>query len=91
LSKSVQLKDIGYDQSFATNALKRLMNQLEERILQTNQLKNASKRFAASLIVLINYWFPVMDIIFVLCVEENDNENNKIRKTFEFNKKMITG
>jgi len=48
LSKSVQLKDIGYDQSFVTNALKRLMNQLEERILQTNQLKNASKRFAAS-------------------------------------------
>ena len=32
-----------------------------------------------------------MDIIFMLCVEENDNENNKIRKTFEFNKKMITG
>jgi len=29
---------------FATNALKLLMDQLEERILQTDQLKNASKR-----------------------------------------------
>jgi len=28
----------------ATNALKHLMDQLEERILQTNQLKNTSKR-----------------------------------------------
>jgi len=26
----------GYDQSLATNALKRLMDQLEERILQTD-------------------------------------------------------
>jgi len=34
-------------QSFATNALKHLMDQLEERILQTDQLKNASK-FATS-------------------------------------------
>jgi len=31
-------------QSLATNALKRLMDQLEERSLQTDQLKNASKR-----------------------------------------------
>jgi len=33
----------GCGQSLATNALKRLMDQLEERIL-TDQLKNASKR-----------------------------------------------
>jgi len=32
------------EQSFVTNALKNLMDQLEERILQTDQLKNASKR-----------------------------------------------
>jgi len=38
--------DIG-GQSLARNALKHLMDQLEERILQTDQLKNASK-FAAS-------------------------------------------
>jgi len=31
-------------QSLATNALEHLINQLEERILQTDQLKNASKR-----------------------------------------------
>ena len=30
-------------QSLATNALKHLMDQLEERILQTDQLKNTSK------------------------------------------------
>ena len=31
-------------QSLTTNTLKRLMDQLEERILKTNQLKNTSKR-----------------------------------------------
>jgi len=35
--------DKGCDESLATNALKHLMDQLEERILQTGQLKNASK------------------------------------------------
>jgi len=39
---------IGCGQSLTTNALKRLMDQLKERILQTDQLKNISKRFAAS-------------------------------------------
>jgi len=34
----------GCNQSLATNALKHLMDQLEERILQTNQLKTALKR-----------------------------------------------
>jgi len=29
------------DKSLATNALKRLIDQLEERILQTDQLKNS--------------------------------------------------
>jgi len=33
----------GCGQSLATNALKHLMDQLEERILQINQLKNTSK------------------------------------------------
>jgi len=37
------LLDIGCSQSLATNALKHLMGQLEERILQTDQLKNISK------------------------------------------------
>jgi len=35
---------VDYGQSLVTNALKHLMDQLEERILQTDQLKNASKR-----------------------------------------------
>ena len=34
----------GCGQSLVTNALKCLMDQLEEKILQTDQLKNASKR-----------------------------------------------
>ena len=33
----------GCDQSLAINALKRLMDQLGEKILQTDQLQNASK------------------------------------------------
>ena len=37
----------------------------------------------------IDYWFPIIDIIYAL-YGGNDNENNKIRKTFEFNKKTIT-
>jgi len=36
--------DTGCGQSLATNTLKHLMNQLGERILQTDQLKNVSKR-----------------------------------------------
>jgi len=35
---------LGCGQNLATNTLKHLMDQLEERILQTDQLKNASKR-----------------------------------------------
>jgi len=35
---------IGCGKNLATNALKHLMDQLEERILQIDQLKNASKR-----------------------------------------------
>jgi len=38
------LKEYDCDQSFATNALKHLMDQLEARILQTDQLKNVPKR-----------------------------------------------
>ena len=38
----------GCGQSLATNALKHLMDQLEERILQTDQLKNSSKCCRAS-------------------------------------------
>jgi len=40
--------DYGCDQSLATNALKHLMDQLEERILQTDQLKNVSKHLQLS-------------------------------------------
>jgi len=36
-----KISDCG--QSLTTNTLKHLMNQLEEEILQTDQLKNASK------------------------------------------------
>jgi len=35
---------LGCGQNLATNTLKHLMDQLEERILQTDQLKNTSKR-----------------------------------------------
>jgi len=38
---------LGGSQSLTTNALKRLMDQLEEKILQTDQLKNF-KAFATS-------------------------------------------
>jgi len=38
------LCNLGCSQNLATNALKRLMDQLEEKILQTDQLKNSSKR-----------------------------------------------
>jgi len=44
---------IGYGQSLATNALKHLIDQLEEIILQIDQLKNASKRLQHRVTIFI--------------------------------------
>jgi len=43
-------------QSFASNALKHLMDKLEERILQTDQLKNASKRLQHRLDCILSHY-----------------------------------
>ena len=48
--------DLGYGQSLATNALKHLMDQLEEKILQTDQLKNVLSVCSIVLIPVIFYY-----------------------------------
>jgi len=50
-------------QSLATNALKHFMDRLKERILQTDQLKNASKRLQHSVDRILSLFLSALLII----------------------------
>jgi len=67
----------GCGQNLATNALKHLMDQLEERILQTDQLKNASKRLQR-IALTVSYVLCIMQesVMWSLKVSRLSSESN---------------